>query len=159
MNKQLKMIIWEAMIATIYVVLVYAFQFMSFGNWQFRIAEVLLILIFFNPRHAIGIVIGTLVANILSPISLLDIVFGSLATAIALVPMYLMRKQPLIALIFPVLINALIIAGMLYYFLDLPYGLSFLQVGIGEAAVLYLLGYPLYRMLYQNQHFKTLMES
>ncbi len=158
MNKDLKLIIFEAMIATIYVVLVYAFQFMSFGNWQFRIAEVLLILVFFNPRHAIGIVIGTLVANLFSTISIVDVLFGTLATIIALIPMILTRKKPLIALIFPVIINAFVIAAMLYYFLDLPYWLSALQVGLGEAAVLYIVGYPIYRLLNQNTYFKEIME-
>ncbi len=159
MNNNLKLVFWEAMIAAIYVALVYAFQFMSFGDWQFRIAEILLVLVFFNPRHAIGIIIGTLIANIFSTISMVDVVFGTLATVIALIPMYLFRKKPLIALLFPVISNALIIAAMLSYFLDLPYWLSALQVGLGEAAVLYLVGYPLYRTLKKNTYFIEIMES
>ena len=159
MNKQLKMIIWEAMIATIYVVLVLILPWISYGDLQFRIAEALLVLVFFNPRHAIGIVIGTFVANIFSTVSIIDIVVGTTATIMALVPMYFTRKKPLIALIFPVLTNAFIIAAMLYYILEYPYWLSVLQVGIGEAAVLYVLGYPLFRIIKQNEHLKELMES
>ena len=37
----------QAMLATVYVVLVYAFQFLSFEKVQFRIAELLLIFVFF----------------------------------------------------------------------------------------------------------------
>lgn len=160
MNKQLKTIIFEAMIATIYVVLVYAFQFMSFEVIQFRIAEILLILVFFNPKHAIGLSIGTFVANLVfSTLGIFDPIFGTLATMIALVPMYLFRKTPLLAFIFPVISNGLIVAGLLHFILDLPYVESALWVALGETAVLYIAAYPIYRILRKNQHFISLMES
>jgi uncharacterized membrane protein len=40
----------NAMIASIYVVLLYVFQFLSFELVQFRIAELLLVLILFNSK-------------------------------------------------------------------------------------------------------------
>ena len=160
MNKQLQWVIFQAMIATMYVVLVYAFQFMSFGQIQFRIAEALPILVFFNPKHAIGLTIGTFVANLLlSTLGIIDPIVGTSATIIALALMYTFRKKPLLALIFPVLVNALLVAAMLNYVLDLPYLASFLWVGLGEAVVVYAIGYPLYLFLNKNDHFKTLMES
>ena len=159
MNNQLKLVIFEAMIATIYVALVYAFQFVSFGQVQFRIAEVLLILVFFNKKHAIGLTIGTFVANLLlSTLGIIDPIIGTLATLVAISLMIPLRRQPLIALMFPVITNALFVAAMLNYVLDLPYFISFLWVAFGEATVLYVLGYPLYRILKNNAYFKSIME-
>ncbi len=158
MNKQIKMLIWEAMIATIYVTLVYIFQFMSFGQVQFRIAEALLVLVFFNKKHAIGLVMGTFVANFLfSTLGIIDPIIGTLATMLAILLMIPMRRKPLIALLFPVIINAVFVAAMLNYVLDYPYFIGLLWVGLGEATVLYIIGYPLYRMLNKNEHFKILM--
>lgn len=160
MNNKLKKVIWEAMIATMYVTLVYAFQFMSFGEIQFRIAEALLVLVFFNPRHAIGLTIGTFTANLLlSTLGIIDPIVGTLATLIALALMYVFRKKPLFALIFPVISNALIVAWMLNYTLQAPYLITMLWVAFGEATVVYLIGYPLYRTLNKNKEMKSIMES
>lgn len=160
MNKELKLMIWEAMIATIYVALVYAFQFISFGQVQFRIAEALLVLVFFNPKHMIGITIGTFIANfLLSTLGILDPIVGTLATVIALSLMVAFKQKPLLALIFPVIVNAFIVAAMLNYLLDLPYLMTVGWVALGEATVVYAVGYPLYRLLQHNTHFKELMEN
>jgi len=48
----------QAMLAAIYVVLVYIFQFASFGLVQFRIAELLMIFILFDKKSIIGLTIG-----------------------------------------------------------------------------------------------------
>lgn len=57
-NFDLKDIVIQMTISAIYVVLVFVFYFMSFEAIQFRIAEILLVLVFFNKKHTIGIVFG-----------------------------------------------------------------------------------------------------
>ncbi len=160
MNKQIRFILWEAMIATIYVVLVYIFQFMSFEVVQFRIAEILLVLVFFNPKHVVGLSIGTFVANLLlSTLGIIDPIVGTTATLISLSLMYTFRKMPIVALMFPVVINAILVGAMLNYVFDAPFIIAAAWVALGEAAVLYALGYPTYRLLKKNPYFIELMES
>ena len=54
-----------ALIAALYVVLVYVFQFMSFGPIQFRIAEALTLLPMIYPEAVGGVYVGVLLSNLL----------------------------------------------------------------------------------------------
>ncbi len=137
----------QSIIASIYVVLVYAFYFISFKSIQFRIAEILLILVFFDKKSIIGLTLGVIVANLASPMLPYDMTFGVLATLISLVFLLIFRKWPYIALIFPAIINGLIVGLMLYLALDLPFLLSSLYVFIGEFTVVYIFGLPIYYIL------------
>ena len=56
-----------ALIAAMYVVLVYVFQFASFGPLQFRVAEALTLLPILYPEAIGGVFVGVLVANLLGP--------------------------------------------------------------------------------------------
>lgn len=83
-----------AVIAAIYAVLVFVFDYWSFGPIQFRVAEALTILPVFTPAAVPGLFIGCLIANITGGAVIWDIVFGSLATLIGAVGTYMLRKHP-----------------------------------------------------------------
>lgn len=151
---QVKDLAFQTMLASIYVVLVFGFSFMSFETIQFRIAEVLLIFVFFDKKSVIGLTLGTFVANwLMSPFGLVDALFGSLATVLSLLAMILLIKHKRIALVMPALFNGLVIGLMLVYFLDLPFLPTFGWIFLGEFVVVMGLGYPLYRVLRKNQAF------
>jgi len=140
-----KMYIINAMIAAAYVVLVYAFSFLSFNDVQFRVAEVLLILYLFNSKTMPGLLTGTFIANMLfSPLTYVDAVVGTFATLLALTIMSLAKKQLLVSLIAPAITNGVLIGLMLYFLIDLPLFLTMASVFIGELAVMLLLGLPVY---------------
>ena len=90
----------SSIIGALYVALVFAFFFISFSDIQFRIAEVLLILVIFNPKLAFGIIVGTFVANTFAPGSfgIIDGAFGTLATMVGLIGLIAFRKKPIIGL-------------------------------------------------------------
>lgn len=148
-----------ALIAAIYAALTYFGSFfgLSYGSVQVRFSEALTILPIFTPAAIPGLTIGCFIANIGS-FNLLDMVFGTLATLIAAILTYLLRNikfknLPLLALIPPVIINAMVIGIEIAVFL-LPegftsYGLliSALQVGAGQIIACYGLGLPLYLTL------------
>ena len=146
----------SSIVGALYVALVFAFFFISFSDIQFRIAEVLLILVIFNPKLAFGIILGTFVANTFAPGSfgIIDGVFGTLATMVGLIGLIAFRKKPIIGLLFPILANGAIVSFMLVFFTDVPatYWLSFASVSIGQAVVLYGLGLPLYYYFKRNDH-------
>lgn len=155
----LKDFIMQSMIAALYVVLVYTFQFLSFEMVQFRIAECLLILVYFNKKHAIGLTFGTFLANyFLSPYGLIDAVFGTLATILALLLMMAFQKPKIISLLFPALTNGVIIGVLIAVTTGLPLFMTVPWIFGGEAVVTLFLGYPLYYMLERNTDFKELME-
>ena len=152
MNKiVLKDFILQAMIAAIYVVLVYVFQFASFGLIQFRIAEVLMILVLFDKKSIIGLTIGCFLANLLGGAVIYDVIFGTLATTIAGVLMVLTKKVIYVSLLMPALANGIIVGLILTYAYDL--GMLYITIPavfIGEFAVMYLLGLPLFVALKNN---------
>ena len=153
------MIARAAIIAALYAALTVLIIPGSYGIMQFRVSEALTVLPVFTPAAIPGLFIGCLVANIVSPVGLIDMVIGSAATLIAAVATYYLRdKNRLLALLPPVIVNAAMVGMELYYFYNVGFPLyaCMLWVGLGEAGVCYLLGYPLSLLLdkYKDRIFK-----
>lgn len=153
--------IHAAMIAAIYVVLTMLFRPISYGMMQVRVSEALTILPFLTPAAIPGLAIGCLIANILGPYGLLDIVVGTAATTLAAVVTSKIKNRKW-APMPPVLINAVLIGAMLYYLFlgspdQAPLWSLMLWVGAGQLVACYGLGYPLLLMLekYKSQIFKV----
>ncbi len=124
---------------------------LAYGPVQFRFSEALTVLPFLFPGTWPGIFVGCLVANLLSPYGPLDIVIGSLASLLAAV---LTEKtdRAWLAPLPPVLCNMVLVGGMLAWYevgftAQFPalFAVNALWVGIGEAAVCYVLGILLLR--------------
>jgi len=144
----------QTMLAAIYATLVYIFSFASFGLVQFRIAEVLMIFIFFDKKSIVGLTIGCFVSSLIYGADIFDIIFGSLATFIAGYAMWFLREKPLIALLAPALFNGIIVGLILtYVYLAGPLYISMPSVFIGEFAIMYVIGLPLYLILKKNKGF------
>ena len=141
MKKEVNLLVQSALIAAIYVVLSLVFAPISYGLIQVRLSEILTVLPFFTPAAIPGLFIGCLLANILGPYGMLDIVFGSLATLIAAFLSYKMPKKILVPLP-PVIVNMFIIGIMLYYVIDVPLYMTIPSVAIGQLIACYGLGYP-----------------
>ncbi|MCK4241702.1 MAG: QueT transporter family protein [Candidatus Atribacteria bacterium] len=149
MNK-LNYLVRVAMIGAIYVILNIIFAPISYGPVQVRIAEALVVLPFIDPSAIIGLFIGCILANIYGGLGMVDIIGGSLCTLIAA---YLTSKMknPKLAPLPPVLINAFGVSIYLHLLFDLPYWITVLYIGIGEVIACYILGYPLLILLIKNK--------
>ena len=108
----------SAMIAAVYTAVSLALSLFSFGVVQIRVAECLTLLPVLSPLGIYGVTIGCLLTNIVGVAMGLtmpvDILFGTLATAIAAVLSYLLRnvrikRLAIPAALPPILINGLII--------------------------------------------------
>ena len=146
----------SAIIAAAYAVLTIVLAPISYGAVQFRVSEALTVLPFLMPSTAWGVFIGCVLANLYTG-SVLDIVFGSLATLLAGLCTARFGKKGnsvknrLLGCLMPVLFNAVIVGAVLtwgYRIQEFPspllsYGFNALTVGLGEAGVLYLIGYTL----------------
>ena len=133
-RKNLVYLAHAAMIAAIYVVLVYLFRPISFSHIQIRIAEALTILPFFTPAAIPGVTIGCLLGNLLTGADILDIIFGSLATLLGAIGSYGLRKHKFLVPLPPILANTIIVPWVLRFAygeaLSIPF--MMLTVGIGE---------------------------
>ena len=137
---------------------------------QFRVAEVLTILAVFTPAAIPGLTIGCVIANIssLSVLGPYDLIFGSIASLIAAVLMYLLRnkrlfKLPVASALMPALANGFIVGFEIEFFFvegGFHFGDFLFQggcVALGELGVLFVLGLPLARLIDKQGFDKKLL--
>ncbi len=160
MNKQkkLRLVVKLALVAAIYVALTLALYPLSYGSIQFRVSEFLMLLVSYNPLYAISLSVGCLLANIASPMGLIDVVFGTLATVVSCIPMIFFRKNKYLSSLFPSIVNAIIIGLELRYAYEVPFYLGAIEVFIGEFVVVSLIGVPVFKSLEKNNKIVELLE-
>ena len=154
---------------------------LAWGPVQFRVSEALCVLALFTPAAVPGLTLGCAIANIANiafsgtgMLGLLDVVFGSLATCAGAAFTWKMRERPAVALAGPVIANALIVPAYLPILLQatgfytIPftsisldgawpfmYLFGLIATGVGEAVIMYVLGYPLGKSLARTPYFKA----
>ncbi len=138
-----------SLVTALYAAVTLALPALSFGLVQFRLSELLVLLCFYRKDYSIALILGCFIANCFSPMALMDMVFGTLATAIAVLPMFYIRNIWLASLL-PVVSNAAIIGAELYFALGQPLWLGTLTVGAGELVVVTVIGCPLFKFVLQK---------
>ena len=145
-----------AVVAALYTVMGYFGNVfgLTFGALQIRFAEALTVLPFLVPAAAPGLAIGCLITNLLSPYGPIDVVLGTLATAIAA---WLTVKMPrwYLAAIPPIVMNLIVLPPMWAWaevggFVDgfwAAWTFNALTFVIGEAIACYVLGTLLLKLL------------
>lgn len=154
---------------------------LAWGPIQFRVSEALCVLALFTPAAIPGLTLGCVIANVMNIVisgtgmlGMLDVVFGSLATFAGALFTWKMRRHLLVALAGPVLANALIVPAYLPLLLQgvgfytIPfttisldnswlfmYLFGLVTTGVGEAVIMYVLGYPLARSLAKTPMFSA----
>jgi uncharacterized membrane protein len=143
-----------AIIAAIYTVLVFIFQWSSFGPVQFRIAEALTILPYFTPAAIPGVTIGCFLSAVFAGADVLDMVFGSLATLVAALLSYSLRRYKYLVPIPPIVVNALVIPWVLKaaYGEAQPIPLMMLSIGASQLLAAGVLGMLLLLALERVRH-------
>ena len=155
MNFSIRDLVKQSLIAALYVGMTFATYAWSYLEVQFRLSEVLMILILFDRKHVIGLSIGCFLANFFNPTWMpLDLLIGTSATLLGGVLMFPLQKRPFIALIFPVITNTFLVPISLYLYVpDLTYWVGAIGVAIGEFVMIYILGNLLYIPLSRNKGF------
>lgn len=145
-----------SVIAALYVVLTIVVQPISFGEIQFRLSEILMLLVFYNRKYSVSLILGCLIANLWSPYLLWDMIFGTLATALSCLFM-VKSKSLIVASIWPTIFNALIVGAEIAILSDISYLFCILTVGFGELVVVTVFGTIVFKTLMQNQDIKELI--
>lgn len=131
---RIKEVTKQGIIAALYAVISITLAPISFGVIQFRVAEMLMPLPYYNNKNIIGITLGCLITNLFSPMGVADIIFGTTATFLACILISKLRKKRLAGVI-AALINGLVIGAELYLILGLPLLFSCITVAVGEFVV------------------------
>jgi uncharacterized membrane protein len=156
---------------------------LSWGLVQLRASEALTVVAVLTPAAIPGLWLGTLVANLflvpqVGPIAMLDVVFGSTATLLGAIWTWRFRARRGVALLGPVIFNALIIPAYLPLMLvglglyEVPllgvdlegswfamYLFGVVSIAIGQTIVVYGLGWPLLAVLDRTRAFRVEGES
>ena len=164
MRKNLRLLTQGAVLAALYVALTHLQNLLLPGSatWaiQFRASEALCVLALFTPAAIPGLTLGCLLFNISFAGALpLDFFVGSLASFLAAVGMYGLRRitvkgYPLPAMLMPAVSNALLVGWELSVYIGGGFWLNALYVAIGEAAVLLSLGTALFYVLRSHKTLK-----
>lgn len=159
-KNNIKFIAESAIIAALYAVLTWVFAPISYGPVQFRISEILVLLVVLNPKYSVSLILGCFIANTTSSLGWYDMLFGTLATTLAIIPMIFIRKMPIAAL-FPIISNAIIVPielGIAFNMWGAGFWYNVWTVGIGELIVLYFLGIPVMSAISKNELLVSTME-
>lgn len=154
MKRKIRDLVYAALIAALYVVLTNFQNVLLPGSatWaiQCRLSEALCVLACLTPAAIPGLSIGCLLFNLSYAAALpLDMVLGTLATALAALTMWHTRKitirgLPALALAAPALFNAVLVGWELTVYVGGGFALNAVYVALGELIVLYTLGALLY---------------
>lgn len=157
----IRFIAQSALLAGLYVALTWLLAPISYGAIQFRISEVLILFVILNPKYAYALIIGCFIANTTSSLGVYDMLFGTVATTIAILPMMKIKRLEL-ACIFPVISNAFVIAielGIAFdMFMASAFWFNVLTIALGEAVVLYFIGIPMISTIIKNKGLVEVME-
>lgn len=156
-----------AVIAAVYVVLCLALAPFSYGAVQVRIAEALCLLPVFGAEYIVGVTLGCFLANLLGS-TVIDVVFGTLATLLACLVTYKLRDLRVKGLAIPaslppVVFNMLIVGAfeITFFFSDAAPTVALatfnaVAVGIGEIISCTILGVALVKLVESNESLKRI---
>ena len=149
-----------AIIAALYIAVTMLVAPFGFTQVQFRVSEMFNHLVAFNPRFAVGVVLGVFVSNMFSPLGMYDLVFG-VAHSLITLGLFIVICKYVKNIVARLVINTFlftftmfIIAYELNLALELPFLWTWLTVAAGEFVVL-AVGVPIMYQLNKRLNFKN----
>lgn len=160
-NLSVRRLVRCAVIAAVYVVACLVLAPFSYGAVQVRVAEALCLLPVFGAEYIVGVTLGCFLANLLGS-TVVDVVFGTLATLLACLVTYKLRDIRVKGLAIPaslppVVFNMIIVGAfeITFFFSDgAPTAMlavfNAVTVGIGELISCTILGVALVKLIESN---------
>ena len=160
-NLSVRRLVRCAVIAAVYVVVCLVLAPFSYGAVQVRVAEALCLLPVFGAEYIVGVKLGCFLANLLGS-TVVDVVFGTLATLLACLVTYKLRDIRVKGLAIPaslppVVFNMIIVGAfeITFFFSDgAPTAMlavfNAVTVGIGELISCTILGVALVKLIESN---------
>ena len=172
-KKLVRRLTFIGVVAALYTTTTIVLAPIGFGNIQCRISEALTLLAVLCPEAVIAVTFGCAMSNFIGALmgvnilGFMDVLFGTLATLIATILTYKTRNIrwkniPILSAFWPVLLNGLIIGAELAFVLAAPgafwptFAIMGVEVMIGEAIAVYVIGIPLILRLEKLEIMKRL---
>lgn len=146
-------------IAALYVVLTYALPSLAYGPLQFRFSEILTLLAYIDPFYVLPLTLGNALANIGSPFGIIDVVYGTFLSFLALYSMS-KTKNIYIASLWPAVFNAFI--GLEIYLLsETPVNFFIVagQIALSEFIIVSLIGVPIFKIVEKNDYIMDILKN
>lgn len=143
--------------AAIYMAATLAVAPIAYGSLQFRISEVMVLLAWINPAFAPGLIFGCALANLFSPLGVIDLIFGTFHTFCS-VMMIKRTKNMVVASLWPTVFS-FIIGLEIYIFYTAPFIESTLWVMLGEFICITCIGCPLFAVIRKNNAIMTKLKQ
>ena len=169
-SMSVKRLVRCAVIAALYVVLCLVLQPFSYGAVQVRVAEAFCLLPVFGTEYIIGVTLGCFLANLLGS-TVIDVIFGTLATLLACLVTYKLRDVRIKGLAIPaslppVIFNMIIVGAfeITFFFSDSAptaamAAFNAVTVGIGEVISCTILGVALVKLIETNASLKKILQK
>ena len=138
-----------ALVAAMYVAISMLIPGADYGIVQFRFSEFMVLLCFYRKDYSVSMILACLIVNLFSPLGWYDIVFGTLATAISVIPMYYMKNIYLAALL-PIVCNGVIVGFELHQALGDPLWFAMGSVALSEFIIIGVIGVVIFRQLFDR---------
>jgi len=156
-NIKIRDLVDASIVAALYVAITLALYPISYGSIQFRVAESLVLLTYFNKKLGLGVIFGVLIANFFNPeFALIDCVFGTLSTVIA-VMLITKTKNLFVASLMPTL-TSIIVVFEVYYVTKISFYLCFLEIVLSMFIIESVIGFLLFKLLSKNKGFLKIIK-
>lgn len=157
----------SALMAGLYVAITLATYGLSYQAVQFRVAELMIFFAFVHSAYIPGLLLGCAVANFMGPFGIVDAVFGTLASCVAIGGLVLCRntiKNQKTALWVGSLfasLSALVIALEIVFLAGGEGSFWFwsAMIALGEFVVVTLCGVPLWIWILRHPNWKKKIED
>src|SRR5574344_1912283 len=159
-SKRKEQILWIArlsIVCALYVAITLACFPFSYGLIQFRFSEVLIMLVFFNPKYSVSLILGCFISNLFS-FNLIDCIVGTSATALSCLAIAL-SKNFFISTFFPVIFNGIFVGLELHFLLEYELISSCLFVALGEFVCVTILGTIIWLIIKKRPRFYELIHA
>jgi uncharacterized membrane protein len=150
-------IVLNAIIAAVYAAFTVLIAPIAYSEVQLRLSEIIVLLAFYNKKFIPGLAIGCFIANMASPLGIIDMVVGTLST---LVVCYFMNKATniYVSAMIGSIATGLIVGAECAIVYNTPFLINAIYVFIGEAIVLFI-GTIVYKKLELNSKFMEYIEE
>lgn len=143
--------------AAVYMVATLAISPIAFGAVQFRLSEVMVLLAWVNPAFVPGLVLGCALANMFSPLGIIDVLFGTFHTFCS-VMLISRTKNMYVASIWPTVFS-FIIGFELYLVYHAPFIASTLSVMAGEFICISIIGCIVFSVIRKNGYIMAKLQK
>lgn len=156
MNKSVKALAQGALFAAIYAVITLVIAPVSYGAIQCRPSECLVLLCYRKKQYVYGYVVGTAIANMFSPLGIIDVFVGAFASLVVGMVFYGIKSKT-ISVSVGAIVLGLVIGAELSAVYAMPYFETAAYVALGEAIAL-AVGAIIYRPIMKSAAVKRVIE-